>query len=93
VAFCFNNEDNGGESLILTTEMFSNGDPEGIYYNQELSLQSYCNSASFNLVGAVLTAKTLRMLADQLENAEKEAQEILKDVAVSGNKEDCQSQG
>lgn len=70
-------EDNiGGESLLLTTKIFSNGDPikikngkivSGIYLNQELTLQSYSNSASFNLVGTVFTPSILRRMADELE--------------------------
>ncbi len=72
----FNNEDNVGESLSLTTAMYSNGDPvkynngklEGVYFNQELTLHSYCNSASFNLVGAAITPSLLRELANQLES-------------------------
>lgn len=71
--FCFNPYDNSGEGLFLTTQFFANGDPitdtEGIYLNQELRLQSYCNSASFNLYGAYITPELLRKLADQLEQA------------------------
>ena len=76
--FLFNKEDNGGESLILTTDFFDNGDaaaglPDGIYTNQELALQSYGNSASFNLCGAALTPALLRQLANELDKAEIEA--------------------
>jgi hypothetical protein len=71
----FNGEDNGGESLTLTTDYFDNGDaahglPDGIYWNQKLTLASYCNSASFELAGAVLTPESLRELADILENGQ-----------------------
>lgn len=65
--FNFNPRNNGGESLTLTTTAFANGDPGGVYLNQELTLQSYCNSASFNLVGTTLEPAILRKLADQLE--------------------------
>ena len=73
--FCFNDDDNGGESLILCTEMYANGDLDGIYYNQNLTLQSYGNSATFNLIGASFTPGLLRKLADELEAAEREAKQ------------------
>jgi hypothetical protein len=67
-SFCFNEQDNGGEAFTLTTELYNNGDEEsGYYLNQFLTLQSYCNSASFELVGAQITPKNLRKLADELE--------------------------
>ena len=72
-AFCFNKETNGGEALTLVTKMFANGDPNGVYWNQELTLHSYCNSASINLYGPALTPKLLRELANQLEFADIEA--------------------
>ena len=69
--FCFNPNDNGGESLFLTTKFISNGDKitnkDGVYVNQELTLQSYCNSSSINLSGTTLTSENLRKLANQLE--------------------------
>lgn len=74
--FCFNKNDNGGESLVLSTKMFSNGDPDGVYYEQEISLQSYCNSATLHLVGASITPALLRKLADELEALEQEAKEL-----------------
>ena len=64
--FEFNPNDNGGENLSLTTIMLDNGAKE-IYYNQELTLCSYCNSATFNLVGSPLTPDLLRKLANELE--------------------------
>ena len=72
----------GGESLFLETEFIKNGDPidekNGIFINQTLTLQSYCNSASFFLTSAALTPKMLRELADELEQARKL-------IAPSGN--------
>lgn len=65
--FCFNPNDNGGESLTLTTEFISNGDPNEFYTTQELTLQSYGNSSSFRLWGAVLGPDNLRKLANELE--------------------------
>lgn len=69
--FVFNPKDNSGESLSLVTEFFDNGDctEDSIYTNQTLSLQSYCNSALFSLLGASLTPENLRRLANELESA------------------------
>lgn len=73
-AFVFNKNTNGGESLILQTSFFANGDPitpnDGVCINQKLTLQSYQNSASIELFGAVLTSKNLRQLADELDAVE-----------------------
>ncbi len=52
----------GGEALVLTTKFFDNG-----YINQELTLQSYGNSATFNLCGTVFDPETLRRIADEIE--------------------------
>lgn len=69
--FVFNPRDNGGESLSLRTEYFLNGttevDSDGIFTNQFLTLQSYCNSATFELIGASITSAQLRKLADELD--------------------------
>jgi hypothetical protein len=73
-SFCLNPRDNGGESLMLVTKMYSNGDPGGVYWHQELTLQSYCNSATFNLYGISLNPEMLRKLADELELANKDAE-------------------
>ena len=69
--FTFNRGDNGGEQLLLVTTAYDNGNGE-IFFNQELTLYSYCNSASFNLVGAQIGSQILRKLADELENFEKD---------------------
>lgn len=72
--FNFQPGDNGGEALILVTKMLSNGDPSpAMYLNQQLTLQSYCNSASFELVGTPLMPEVLRKLANELESAMVEA--------------------
>lgn len=65
--FCFNPKDNGGEQLYLTTTFIANGDENGVFMNQELTLQSYCNSASFTLHGSTMTPDLLRELANQLD--------------------------
>lgn len=76
--FVFNPSENGGESLSLHTKIHSNGDPgkNGIYLNQILTLMSYCNSASFNFLGFMITPEVLRKLADELEVALKEAAKL-----------------
>jgi len=51
--FSFNKSDNGGERVSLTTKFIANGDPNGVFLNQEFSLQSYSNSATINLCGGV----------------------------------------
>lgn len=77
--FVFNKNDNGGEQLTLTTEYFHNGDKEnGIYTNQQLTLHSYCNEATFSLSGASIDSKALRELANQLDEARIEAKELAK---------------
>ena len=69
-SFNFNPTDNGGESLVLTTEFIANGDPitnnGGVFINQELTLNSYCNACSMILTGATLTPENLRKLANEL---------------------------
>jgi hypothetical protein len=67
--FVFNPKDNGGESLMLITDYFDNGDDNKfLFTNQELTLQSYCNSATLQLMGANLTPAVLRQLANELES-------------------------
>lgn len=65
--------ENSGEGLTLKTKFIANGDPitetDGVYINQELTLQSYCNCATFTLIGATLTPTLLRQLANELESA------------------------
>ncbi len=78
--FCFNECSNGGESLILSTEIFGNGDPNEIYYNQKLTLNSYANCASIELFGVAMTPDSLRKLADELEAVENEAKFITRKV-------------
>ena len=55
--------------VVAATKFIGNGDVDGVYMNQELTLQSYCNSASFNLSGTTLTPENLRKLANELESA------------------------
>ena len=80
--FVFNPENNGGEFLTLMTEYFGYTDGEReVYAIQELSLQSYGNSASFTLNG-LLTPDNLRKLAETLEKAQKEAEEMAKNPSI-----------
>ena len=65
--FYFNPEDNGGESLTLTTEFWANGEAGGILTTQDFSLQSDGNSATIHL-GSYLTPDMLRKLADELDD-------------------------
>lgn len=67
VTHSFNPGFNGGEQLNLTTKYIDQG--RGEYYSyQEISLQSYQNSATFNL-GIPITPENLRELANKLESA------------------------
>lgn len=68
-SFHFNPSDNGGESVTLTTKFISNGDPGGVFMNQEFTMQSYCNCASFTLCGCILTPDLLKKLANELDAA------------------------
>lgn len=67
---------NGGESFTITTKFFANGDRitscGGVYIIQELTLNSYGNSATFTLCGTPLTPDNLRELADQLDAARED---------------------
>lgn len=66
--FTFNEDGNGGEQLILSTTICDNGDDvDNIYFLQELTLESYGNSATFTLGNANLTPYNLRKLADELD--------------------------
>lgn len=66
--FCFNEEDNGGESLTLTTRANFDKGEDLVFYTQELTLMSYGNSASFNLGDFHFNPFMLRKLADELES-------------------------
>lgn len=76
--FCFNPVDNGGESLVLLTNFFKNEDGE-IFTTQQLTLQSYCNSAAFELAGTQMTPNNLNKLANELEAAQTKAQLLIKE--------------
>lgn len=67
--FCFNEEDNGGESCLLITDFWDNGDGviSGMFTIQEFELNSYCNSAKICLQGVQITPEKLRKLADELD--------------------------
>lgn len=68
--FLANPNSNGGESFLITTDIYHNCDPGplGIQLNQSFSLHSYGNSANISIgCMAALTPEVLRELADQLE--------------------------
>lgn len=69
--FEVNPEDNSGEAVTITTKFFGNGDPIthyfGVYETQDITIQSYGNSASIRLGCSTLTPEKLRDLADELE--------------------------
>lgn len=71
-SFLVDPNENGGESLTLTTKFIANGDPvtedSGVFLNQELTLQSFCNSATFLLCGTTFSPERLRQLANELES-------------------------
>ncbi len=72
---------NGGESVIVTTKIFTNGDKDKlgnneIYLNQSISLQSYSNSMELLLVGNPLTPEILRDLANELDRAINKAKRL-----------------
>lgn len=66
--FVFNEEDNGGEQVILITDFYDNGDGvfSGLYLIQEIVMASYCNSATLNL-SIEITPEKLRKLADEID--------------------------
>jgi hypothetical protein len=70
-----NPQDNGGETISLTVEFFSNGDSgkDGVYTNSRLQLNSYGNSAQIDICGAAITSQLLRKIADKLAIAEFDA--------------------
>ena len=81
--FCFNPKDNGGEAVTLKTDFAGNEDD--IYTTQTLTLNSYGNSASFELGNGQLTPKTLRELANQLEQTFNSIQvDRMKLVPING---------
>ena len=70
VYMILNPEDNGGEQVAITVEIFDNGDlahglPGAIFTLGKVSLQSYGNSASMSLPN--ITPEFLRKLANKLE--------------------------
>jgi hypothetical protein len=71
LSYAFNKTSNGGEQLILTTDIHEtlpliDGDRD-VFITQELTLCSYTNSATFQLSGAIMSSDHLRKLADLLD--------------------------
>jgi hypothetical protein len=71
--YCFNPQDNGGESLVLETDFYDNGDdpPDNVFTNQRLTLSSYSNEMQLRLFGFEITPDMLRKLATELETVKK----------------------
>lgn len=61
--FGFNSKDNGGESISLTT-IIREEEPR---IEQELSLNSYCNSAFIKLHRDTISSDVLRQVANELD--------------------------
>ena len=82
--FVFNPEECGGTQLSIEIKYFDNGDaahglPNGIFDNQILTLESYSNSASFNLTNG-FTPDSLRELANIIERGHNIALSRVKKV-------------
>lgn len=90
-SFNLSPKERGNESLTITTEFVDNGDRNGksIYTNQTLTLQSYYNSASFNLNGIQITPEILRKLANELDEARTKAMFVAQQVDESVVDEKC----
>lgn len=87
--FDFNPTRNGGESLIMVSQLNCDGNGmtditkrEAYYLTQEICLASYRNSASFSLDGIQITPEKLRRLADELE---KFIEDQIKENIISGS--------
>jgi len=66
-SFVFNKGSNGGEQVSPTTTLDIDDYEKGGFITQEFELQSYSNSVTVNLHGALMTPELLRQLADELE--------------------------
>ena len=74
-----NPEDNGGETVAITIEIFDNGDHDAnsTYTLSTVSLQSYGNSASMSLPN--LDPTFLRELANELDAAIAKTKKVAND--------------
>ncbi len=68
----FNPRASSGESLVLYTHFWDNGD-DTCFHTQELILNSCCNSVTLDLRNVGLDPSDLRKLADELEQSRKDA--------------------
>jgi hypothetical protein len=73
--FIFNIKANGCEQFLLTTKFYNHNN--SVDFDQEFSLQSAGNSAHICLSACKITPNLLRKLADELEIAEKECEQII----------------
>lgn len=67
--FVFNENQPGGEQIILTTKYYNNGygSKKNIYCVQELELNSFGNIVTFTLDESIFSSHNLRKLADELD--------------------------
>lgn len=70
---------NSGEGVFVETDIVDNGDRDkglktGVFLNQRIVLNSYCNSAQFNLFADCFSPEKLRELANELESEIVKAQ-------------------
>lgn len=63
------------ERVVLETEFHTNGDPDGIFLNQFLTINNYHhnNVCSLGFYSGLFNPDRLRELADQIEEAQKVA--------------------
>ena len=67
VVMSLNPKENGGEQVFITVKYYDNGDGEnGIYTTGEITLNSYCNSATITCSGGI-SSSMLRELANELD--------------------------
>lgn len=62
--FCFNDDENGGQQLFITTSATQTDD--GVSFTQEISLETYMRSVSLH-VPFDFTPENLRRFADELQ--------------------------
>lgn len=81
VSTVLNPESNGGEAIVLSVEIFDNGDAaaglqDGIFTIGSMTLNSYCNTSSMSL--GSISPEILREFADKLEAKLVEVEETFK---------------
>lgn len=82
ISYRFNRHDNSGEQLVLETVFLKNEGDSDVFINQTLTLNSYGNSAQFNLYSALLDPNELRELANRIESAGIEAKQTAIEMTI-----------